>query len=190
MKLISKLVGRGSRYAGTKQTTQFIVGAAGETDAEIVKYMWGLYDRLKMDRVYFSSYQKGLGDECIAGEFRAQAAEKQESPADVFVREHRLYQVDFLLRKYGFSESDIVFDEKGNLSLGCDPKEAWALRHPGVFPVNVNGASYFELLRVPGLGPMTVKRILERRRKGRLRCIEDVGKVGVRLEKASRYLVF
>jgi len=190
MKLISKLVGRGSRYAGTKQTTQFIVGAAGETDAEIVKYMWGLYDRLKMHRVYFSSYQKGLGDECIAGEFSAQAAEKQESPADVFVREHRLYQVDFLLRKYGFSESDIVFDEKGNLSLGCDPKEAWALRHRSVFPVNVNGASYFELLRVPGLGPVTVKRILERRKESRLMSIEDVGKVGVRLEKASKYLVF
>jgi len=185
MKLISKLVGRGSRYARVKQTTQFIVGAAGESDVEIVKYMGALYDRLKMDRVYFSAYQKGLGDESIAGE---QA--RLEKQADVLTREHRLYQVDFLLRKYGFSESDIVFDENDNLSLAIDPKEAWAMGHPEVFPVNVNTASRWSLLRVPGLGPVTVKWILNRRKAGRIRHIEDVGKVGVRLEKARRHLAF
>ncbi|MHC4460764.1 MAG: radical SAM protein [Planctomycetota bacterium] len=185
MKLISRLVGRGSKYARTKQTTQFIVGAAGEPDSEIVKYMWGLYDRLKMNRVYFSAYQKGLGDESVAGE-----DVEQEGPTDIFVREHRLYQVDFLLRKYGFTESDIVFNEKGNLSLTTDPKEVWALRHPERFPVNVNWASRFSLLRVPGLGPVTVGRILERRKAGRIRCIEDVGKVGLRLKKAKQYLAF
>ena len=190
IKLISRLTGRGSQYERVKQTTQFIVGAAGETDAEIVKYMTGLYERLKMNRVYFSSYQKGLGDESITGEVSANEAEMVERPVDNFVREHRLYQVDFLLRKYGFEESDIVFDEKGNLSLACDPKEAWAVRHPEAFPLNVNRAPYFELLRVPGLGPITVKQILERRKKRRIRCIEDVGKVGVRLVKARRYLVF
>jgi len=182
MKLISRFVGRGSRYERVKQTTQFIVGAAGESDAEIIKYMWGLYERLKMHRVYFSSYQKEFGDEFAGGGL--------EGSADAFMREHRLYQVDFLFRKYGFEESDIVFEEDGGLSLACDPKEAWALRHPEAFPVNVNERSYFELLRVPGLGPVTVKRILERRKKRCIRCIEDVGKVGVRLEKASKYLVF
>ena len=185
IKLISRLTGRGAKYEKVKQTTQFIVGAAGESDAEIVKYMWGLYDRLKMHRVYFSAYQKGLGDESIAGE-----KVKLEEPTDVFVREHRLYQVDFLLRKYGFKESDIVFNEEGNLSLACDPKEAWVQRHPEVFPVNVNRASKWELLRVPGLGPVTVRQILEWRRKWRISRIEDVGKVGSRLEKASKYLVF
>ena len=190
IKLISRLTGRGSRYERVKQTTQFIVGAAGEMDAEIVKYMWGLYKRLRMNRVYFSSYQKESGDEPIAGEVLMNEGERPERPADNFIREHRLYQVDFLLRKYGFAESDIVFDEKGNLSLACDPKEVWALRHPEAFPVNVNRGSYFELLRVPGLGPVTVKRILERRKKRRIRCIEDIGKVGVRLEKASGHLVF
>ncbi|GAF78101.1 unnamed protein product, partial [marine sediment metagenome] len=103
IKLISRLTGRGARYERVKQTTQFIVGAAGEPDAEIVKYMYGLYERLKMHRVYFSAYQKGLGDESIAGE---QAG--REKPTDILMREHRLYQVDFLLRKYGFKESDIV----------------------------------------------------------------------------------
>jgi len=190
IKLISRLTGRGSRYERVKQTTQFIVGAAGEMDAEIVKYMWGLYKRLRMNRVYFSSYQKESGDEPIAGKVLMNEGERPERPADNFIREHRLYQVDFLLRKYGFTESDIVFDEKGNLSLACDPKEVWALRHPEAFPVNVNRGSYFELLRVPGLGPVTVKRILERRKKKRIRRIEDIGKVGVRLEKASGHMVF
>jgi len=185
IKLISRLTGRGSRYQRVKQTTQFIVGAAGEPDAEIVKYMYGLYERLKMHRVYFSAYQKGLGDESIAGE---QAG--QEKPTDILMREHRLYQVDFLLRKYGFKESDIVFEKNENLSLSIDPKEAWALRHPEAFPVNINRASRFALLRVPGLGPVTVKRILEERKAGTIRHIEDVGKVGVRLEKAKQYLSF
>jgi len=185
IKLITRLTARGGRYERVKQTTQFIVGAAGESDVEIVKYVFGLYERLKMHRVYFSAYQKGVGDESITGEQMG-----LERPADLFMREHRLYQVDFLLRKYGFAESDIVFNDKGNLSLTTDPKEACALRHPERFPVNVNWASKFELLRVPGLGPVTVRRILERRKKERIKRIEEVGKVGVRLEKASKYLVF
>ncbi|MBA7679912.1 hypothetical protein ES703_88218 [subsurface metagenome] len=101
-----------------------------------------------------------------------------------------MYQVDFLLRKYGFAESDIVFDRGGNLSLMCDPKEAWAKRHPERFPVSANRASKFELLRVPGLGPVTVERILQRRRQSRIRTIGDIGKVGARLAKANQYLVF
>ena len=185
IKLISRLTGCGSRYQRVKQTTQFIVGAAGEPDEDIVKYMFGLYERLKMHRVYFSAYQKGLGDESIDGE---QDAEK--SPKDILMREHRLYQADFLLRKYGFKESDILFEKNGNLSLTSDPKEAWALRHPEAFPVNINRASRFSLLRVPGLGPVTVKCILQQRKSGKIRHIEDVGKVGIRLEKAKKHLTF
>ena len=185
IKLISRLTGRGSRYERVKQTTQFIVGAAGEQDSQIVKYTAGLYERLKMHRVYFSAYQRGLGDESIAGEHV-----KPESKADILMREHRLYQVDFLLRKYAFTESDILFDKNGNLSLATDPKEAWALGHPDYFPVNINKASKFSLLRVPGLGPVTVKQILQMRKQSRIRAIEDVGKVGVRLRKAKKYLTF
>jgi predicted DNA-binding helix-hairpin-helix protein len=185
IKLISRLTERGSRYQRVKQTTQFVVGAAGEPDKDIVKYMFGLYERLKMHRVYFSAYQKGLGDESIDGEQNS-----QQKPADILMREHRLYQVDFLLRKYGFKESDILFEKNGNLSLTTDPKEAWAQMHPEAFPVNINRASRSALLRVPGLGPITVKRILEQRKSARIRHIEDVGKVGIRLKKASKYLVF
>jgi predicted DNA-binding helix-hairpin-helix protein len=106
------------------------------------------------------------------------------------MREHRLYQVDFLLRKYAFTESDIIFENDGNLSLATDPKHAWALRHPEFFPLNINKASKFSLLRVPGLGPITVKRILQQRMQSRMRSIEDVGKAGIRLEKAKKYLTF
>lgn len=184
-RLISRLTARGSKYERVKHTTQFIVGAAGEADAEIVKYMFGLYNRLKLHRVYFSAYQKGLGDESIVGEQTA-----IQNPADVFMREHRLYQVDFLLRKYGFDESDIIFGHSGNLSLTTDPKQAWADSHPERFPVNVNQASRLELLRVPGLGPVTVKRILERRRQARLTSIEDIAALGKKPPKAAKYLVF
>jgi len=185
IKLISRLTGPGSKYAKKKQTTQFIVGAAGESDAEIVKYMWGLYDRLKMHRVYFSAYQKGLGEESLASE-----QIKGENATDTLIREHRLYQVDFLFRKYGFSESDIVFEDGGNVSLTVEPKEAWARKHPENFPVNVNQASRLSLLRVPGLGPVTVRRILQQRKAGKIRHIEDVGKMGARLGKAKNYLTF
>ena len=185
IKLISRLTERGSRYERVKQTTQFIVGAADEQDAQIVKYMYGLYERLKMHRVYFSAYQRGLGDSSITAE-----QVNPQNKADILMREHRLYQVDFLLRKYAFAESDIIFDKDGNLSLTTDPKEAWALRHPEFFPLNINQASKLSLLRVPGLGPVTVKRILQQRKKSRIKSIEEVGKTGIRLEKAKKFLTF
>ncbi len=182
IKLISRLTGKGNKYPRVKQTTQFVVGAAEETDSEIVRYMWGLYDRLHLKRIYFSAYQKGLGDPSIDKE--------PESPTDVFIREHRLYQVDFLLRKYGFTESDICFDKTGFLSLKIDPKEQWAKLHPEYFPVDINQASKYQLLRVPGLGQITVKRILEQRKSARINGIRDVGKPTVVLEKATPYLHF
>ncbi len=185
IKLISRLTGHGSRYHRVKQTTQFIVGAAGEQDAEIVKYMYGLYERLNMHRVYFSAYQRGLGESSITPE-----APGLGRSVDILTREHRLYQVDFLLRKYGFEESDIVFEQDGNLSSDIDPKEAWALKHPEFYPVNANLAPESSLLRVPGLGPVTVKRILQGRKQSRIRELEDLGKVGARLEKARKYLNF
>jgi predicted DNA-binding helix-hairpin-helix protein len=181
IKLISRLTGRGNKYARVKQTTQFIVGAAEESDSEIVKYMWGLYDRLNLKRIYFSAYQKGPGDESIG---------KDQEPNEVFVREHRLYQVDFLMRKYGFGETDVCFDKNGNLPLEADPKEVWARRHPEYFPVDINRASKLELMRVPGLGQITVGRILEQRKSSRIRAISDISKPTKLLNKANSYLAF
>lgn len=185
IKLISRLTARGTRFARVKQTTQFIVGAAGESDAEIVKYMGGLYDRLRMQRIYFSAYQRGVGDASLDSD-----PTKSSDPTQAFVREHRLYQVDFLLRKYGFKDADIVFDPRGRLSLDADPKEVWARNHPEVFPLDVNRASRLELLRVPGLGPLTVDRIVSQRATRRIRGLEDIGRVGARLAKARSYLMF
>ncbi|MBW8036584.1 MAG: radical SAM protein [Planctomycetes bacterium] len=184
IKFISSVTGKGNRYHRVKQTTQFIVGPAGETDADIVKYMFGLYDRLKMHRIYFSAYQQQSEDQKI------QSAPQPQKPEDTFTREHRLYQVDFLFRKYGFTQSDIACDKNGNLSLQADPKQVWATNHPEFFPVNVNKAHRNDLLKIPGIGPVTAKKIISHRKSENLNSISDIGKDGAILRKAIPYLKF
>ena len=185
LKLISRLTGRGMRYGRVKCTTQFIVGASNETDAEIIRSMSGLYHGLGLDRLYFSAYQKGLGHPGIPGE-RVFLSGPQES----FMREHRLYQVDFLLRKYGFDSRDIPLDRSGNLRLDKDPKELWAEAHREFYPVRVNTADRETLLKVPGIGPETVRQILKFRRERRLTRPEDLGMRGRRVEKVKKYVLF
>jgi len=185
MKLISQLIQPESKYSRVHQTTQFVVGASDETDKEIVTYSWGLYKRMGLSRVYFSAYQRGLGDPDLPGE---------RSPltnAELLNREHRLYQTDWLIRKYGFSDEEIPFESDGNLSLTTDPKELWAIRHPELFPIDINRADKYELLRVPGLGPVTVNTILRMRKNGsKIRSMDSLGKVGKRLAKAKDYVKF
>ena len=171
MKLISKLAGESRKRV--KQTTQFIVGAAGESDRQIVNYTQALYERLGLQRVYFSAYQPPI----------------RNNPQS-FIREHRLYQVDFLFRKYGFNSSDIFYDQDGRLSIDADPKELWAKNHPEAFPVNINTATRYSLLRVPGLGHITVAKILQMRKSAKITSIDDIGKVDARLQKAGEYLEF
>ncbi|MBE3069578.1 MAG: radical SAM protein, partial [Planctomycetes bacterium] len=184
MRLISRLTARGGPYAGVRKTTQFIVGAADETDAEVVAAAFGLYRRLGLNRVYFSAYQRGLGDASLPGERRSDA-----DAARLLTREHRLYQADFLLRKYRWDAADILFDPDGSLSLAIDPKQRWADAHPEFFPVRLRRAERWQILRVPGIGPVTAGRVLEARRGGALRGLGDVGLRGRRLETASRYVV-
>jgi len=185
IKYIQQLTGPDGRYPRTHQTSQFIVGAAHETDKEIAKYTDALYSRVKMHRIYFSAYQSPRsGPGVISAKNRPGQAE------NAFLREHRLYQVDFLLRKYGFRASELIFDENRNLSLTTDPKETWAINHPELFPVKINTATKYQLLRVPGLGPVSVGRILKRRKTGTIRCLEDIGKAGCFLRKAGDYLAF
>ena len=180
MKLVSRLTAKGAKYERVGQTTQFIVGAAGESDKKIVRYMTGLYQRLGLHRVYFSAYQSAPGAESLSVE--------ADKPADRLMREHRLYQVDFLMRKYGFTDSDILFDGRERLSLEKDPKQLWAEMHPEFFPVNINRADKFELLRVPGLGPRTVRMILDCRKTGRVNRLEDIMRRGKSLEKAKPFV--
>ena len=186
MKRISALTAPGTRLARVRQTTQFVVGASSETDAEIVTATFRLYRRLGLRRVYFSAYQRGMGDPDLPGERRVLAR-----PQDLLTREHRLYQCDWLIRKYGFDASEIPFEADGNLALDRDPKEMWARRHPEFFPVDVNRADKEVILRVPGLGLITVNRILGMRNKGgKLRSIADIGNPRKRLTKAAAYVKF
>jgi predicted DNA-binding helix-hairpin-helix protein len=186
MQRISALTGKNGPFAKVRQTTQFIVGASDETDAEIVKYTGGLYKKLNIGRVYFSAYQRGLGDHSIPGERTAPNALR--GGADMLMREHRLYQVDFLMRQYRFTEQDISFDAAGALPLDVDPKTMWAQRNPGYFPVNVNCADKYELLRVPGIGPRGVTKILEMRKSGRIRNIDDLPIKRTWLDRARSYM--
>ena len=184
LKLMSKLTWHGMRYSRVKCTTQFIVGASDETDSEIMQYMFSLYNRLKFQRVYFSAYQKGLGHPNIPGEKRSL------SPDSIFMREHRLYQVDFLVRKYGFSQDDIPIDSTGNLLLDKDPKEVWAENHPEFYPIRINKAEKEVLFRVPGIGTKTVGIILKIRREKKISNLEDLDIRGKRLEKIRKYVIF
>jgi len=185
LKLMARLTDRGTRFSRVKCTTQFIVGASDETDSEIIQYMVGLYKRMNFKRIYFSAYQKGLGHPGIPGE-----RQFFTTPEIPFMREHRLYQVDFLIRKYGFNREDIVFDENGNLRFDKDPKQIWADSHPEYYPVRINSSGKGELLRVPGIGLETAKRILSIRRETRIKRAEDLGIKEKRIEKIKKYVIF
>lgn len=185
LKLISRLTAKGAPYERVKQTTQFVVGAAEETDREIIDYSWGLYRRLGLSRIYFSAYQSGAGDAHLHSEHSS------ATNAALLTREHRLYQVDWLMRRYGFARGEIPLDVAGNLSLDIDPKELWANRHPEFFPVNVNRDDKFKLLRVPGLGETYVARIMASRRSGvRIRALDELGRMNKTLAKAAGYVTF
>ena len=190
MKMINQYRQNLNRYCG--QSTQFVVGAAGETDKEILTATWRLYTGYELERVYFSAYQpfnsniepdKGTQLPLFA-DIPLQNT-KKTNPG--FIREHRLYQTDYLLRKYGFSENDIPLENDGNLNLELDPKQIWANNHPEFFPIDINRAEYYELLRVPGIGPILAKRIVKWRKKGIIQYIH-AKKLGLNLNKSSNYI--
>lgn len=170
------LIEEGKR-ASVTQTTQFVVGAAGESDRELLATTAQLYRELGLARVYFSAFQP-IEDTPL-----------ESHPPTPLLREHRLYQSDFLLRKYGFTVEDLVFDDSGNLPGEADPKLMWARTHPECFPVEVNRASREELLRVPGIGPTLASRILKLRRKSKLRELSDLQRIGVVVKRAAPFVL-
>jgi predicted DNA-binding helix-hairpin-helix protein len=176
MRQVARAMVRGD-FARGGQTTQFVVGAAGETDREIAEAAAQGYRELGLARVYYSAMQPMAG---------TPLAERAPVP---FLREHRLYQTDFLLRGYGFSLDEIHFDEAGALPLHTDPKTLWAERHPERFPVEVNRAGLHELLRVPGIGPRSARRLLQLRREQRLRDVAVLRAAGASWKVASPYLL-
>ncbi|MDR3239186.1 MAG: putative DNA modification/repair radical SAM protein [Clostridiales bacterium] len=158
------------------QSTQLIVGATEESDKSIVRLSEGLYKRFGLKRVFYSAYTP-----VISGHPLLPASKPP------LLREHRLYQADWLLRFYGFSASEILPDGNENLNLAMDPKCAWALRNPQFFPVEINRADYFILLRVPGIGERSAQRIVNARRAGAL-CFDHLRKIGVVLKRAQYFI--
>ena len=185
IKLISELSNKKQKSNKVKLSTQFIVGASNEPDSEIIRYSFRLYNKLKYNRIYFSAYQAGLGDSNIPGENRFSLSNELS-----FTREHRLYQADFLIRQYGFNEEDFFFGDGGNFNLERDPKQVWADLNPAFFPVNINKADKEELLRIPGIGCISVVKILKYRKIHRISDIRDVGIKGKLGDKASQYICY
>ena len=149
------------RFAPAGQSTQMIVGATQTPDVEVLKTASELYEGQKLRRVYYSAYSPIP---------HADARLPGQSPP--LIREHRLYQADWLMRFYGFEANEIVAEKDQNLSLDIDPKLAWALANRHFFPVDVNRASREELLRIPGIGVRNVKRILTIRKHKMLRTAD------------------
>lgn len=180
IKLLSRLIEKanhGKRHGPKGQTTQFVVGAAGEPDTEILSATRNLYDKLSLSRIFFSAFQP------------ARNTPLENEKAVPLLREHRLYQTDFLFRRYGFTMGEIGFTAEGNLPLNKDPKMVWAEAHPERFPLEVNTASREELMRVPGFGPLTVKRILQTRRENKIRSIEQLKLMGAVIKNAQGYIL-
>jgi len=169
--------GNRQRFAPAGQSTQMIIGATGEDDLKILNLTEGLYKNYKLKRVFFSAY--------------IPAAENPLLPAmdtkPPLLREHRLYQADWLLRFYGFSAGELLDESCPNFNPFLDPKCNWALRHPEFFPVEVNLAPYNALLRVPGIGVRGARRIIAARKTGSL-DFAGLKKLGVALKRA-RYFI-
>jgi predicted DNA-binding helix-hairpin-helix protein len=168
-------LGWNGRWPST--VTQFVVGAAGESDVEILSTTSYLLKQLRLTRTYFSAFSP-VPDTPL--ENRA-----SENPW----REHRLYQASFLLRDYTFEMEEMPFDRDGNLPLDVDPKLAWARANLGEQPIEVNRAERSELLRIPGIGPKGVEAILAARRRGPLRDWRDLEKLGVRAVRAAPFVL-
>jgi len=165
------------RFVPAGQSTQMIVGATKETDRDILNMSSALYGQPTMRRVYYSGYVS-------VNTYDPRLPILKQPP---LVRENRLYQADWLLRFYHFKVDEIVDDQHTNLDLEIDPKLAWALRHPEVFPVDINTADYEMLLRVPGLGTKSAWLIVNARRFGRLTSF-DLKKMGVVMKKAKYFI--
>ncbi len=156
--------------------TQFVVGASGESDRELLATAAWLYRELELRRVYFGAFRPAPGTPLA------------DRPPTPFVREQRLKEADWLVRFYDFAPAELPFDDAGDLPLHHDPKLAWALAHPEHFPVELNTADEALLLRVPGLGPVSVRRILRLRREHRFRAPEHLAALGGAARRAGDFV--
>ncbi len=177
LQIAKRLIDTKPELAHKTMTTQFIVGAAGETDHQILKRTAGLYHELNLARTYFSAFQP-IPDTPLDG----------LAPTPL-IRENRLYNSDWLLRKYGFRFDELIFNPLGNLPTEHDPKTMWAIHHPETYPIELNRASKEELLRVPGIGPISANRILKLRRTHKIHAIEDLVRIGADAPRAAPFIL-
>lgn len=177
---LNELIKPGDRarsFAPAGQSTQMIIGATDETDLMLIRATQGLYTNYDLKRVFYSAYIPINDDPSLPGrDFKTP-----------LLREHRLYQADFLMRFYGFNANELLSEERPMFNDQIDPKCEWAIRHLSDFPVEVQTAPYDVLLRVPGLGPKSAMRIVNARRYGRL-DFEVLKKMGVVLKRAHFFI--
>lgn len=165
------------RFVPAGQSTQMIIGATGESDYQIVSVAESLYKQFSLKRVFYSAFVDVNRD----------AALPSLPGGPPLLREHRLYQADWLLRYYGFQASELLNEERPNFNILQDPKCDWAIRHLEEFPVEINRADYRTLLRVPGIGTNSARRIVGARKYGSL-GFQDLKKIGVVLKRALYFI--
>lgn len=168
---------KSSKFVPAGQSTQMIIGATKETDYQILNVTQTLYDKLKLKRVFYSGFVD------VNHNINAPALNGHS----ILLREHRLYQADWLLRFYGFHATELLSKDKPNFNMALDPKCDWAIRHIEQFPVEVMRADYYTLLRVPGIGVKSAKRIVSARRYGKL-DFDSLKRMGVVLKRASYFI--
>lgn len=164
-------------FAAAGQSTQMIIGASPETDYHLIKTTQHLYQSYDLKRVFFSAYVPLNEDSALPA---------LDTPVPL-LREHRLYQADWLLRFYGFQADELLSEERPNFNELLDPKCEWALRHLELFPVEINRAPYDMVLRIPGVGPKSAARIMQARRYGSI-DFPHLKKMGVVLKRAHYFI--
>lgn len=167
---------RSESYAPAGQSTQMIIGATKETDLDIMRKSESLYKSFDLKRVFYSAYIPVNKDKLLP---------TLESPP--LARENRLYQADWLLRFYGFKVNDLLDERNPNFNILIDPKANWALRHLDEFPKEINSASYYDLLKVPGIGIKSAKRIIACRKNFKI-TFEDLKKMGIVIKRAKYFI--
>lgn len=173
-----KIIKTVPKFVPAGQTTQMVVGAHSETDQDIILMADRHYKEFKLKRVYYSGYIPINNEEKMLPAIGS---------APPLLRENRLYQSDWLMRFYGFDATEIVDAQHPNLDLDIDPKLGWALRHPEQFPVDINTAEYRMILRVPGIGVCSAKKIVQARRFGQVH-IDQLKRIGVAYNRAQHFI--
>lgn len=159
------------------QSTQMIIGATNESDYQLVSVSEALYKNFQMKRVFYSAYVPVNEDSSLPS--------LDTTPP--MLREHRLYQADFMMRFYGFKAKEILSEDNPNFNVFLDPKCDWALKHLERYPIEINKADYYSLLRIPGIGPVSAKRIVSARKHNVL-GFDDIRKMGVVLKRAVYFI--